>query len=372
MYKIFVISFISILFLGSCHKTFQRNLEARDDEGTYNNAIKINKLINNEVQATVETPPVKCDSIGDDSADDPAFWYNNSNPAKTVVFGSNKKGGIHSYDLDGKELQFVQCGQINNIDVRQGIVTTSGKTIDIIAGSNRSDNSISFFILDKNGWINPKNEFKMLLGDYVPYGFCLQKTKYNKLYAYVNDKNGIIYQIKVDFDENGISDKDIVRILKVPTQPEGMVVDDEDEMLYIGEEQKGIHYISTLPNSGVETRILKGSSTVNNKLITYDIEGLTLFQKDRRKYLVASIQGNFSYAIFDLKKKKYLTSFKIVDGKYDAVEETDGIDILQKPLNKKFPEGVFCVQDGFNKNGDTDVAQDFKYISLKDIKNLIK
>ena len=87
---------------------------------------------------------------------------------------------------------------------------------------------------------------------------------------------------------------------------------------------------------------------------------------------MASIQGSFSYAIFDIPNDQYLTSFKIVDGNIDGVEETDGIEILTAPLGKKFPNGVLVVQDGYNQDKDGNPEnQNFKLIDLSDLYKIL-
>ena len=57
-----------------------------------------------EVTATLETDPV---TTGGDSADDAALWVNPSDPAQSLVIGTNKKRGVAVYDLSGKEIQFL-------------------------------------------------------------------------------------------------------------------------------------------------------------------------------------------------------------------------------------------------------------------------
>src|SRR5215204_5123111 len=48
--------------------------------------------------AVVETDPVL--ETGD-AADDPAIWYNEADPTRSVVVGNNKKGSLEVYDLTG-------------------------------------------------------------------------------------------------------------------------------------------------------------------------------------------------------------------------------------------------------------------------------
>jgi hypothetical protein len=51
------------------------------------------------VQATMETQPV---SHGGDAADDPAIYVHPTDPAKSAIIATDKKGGMLVYDLSGK------------------------------------------------------------------------------------------------------------------------------------------------------------------------------------------------------------------------------------------------------------------------------
>ena len=67
------------------------------------------------VDYVAETKPVN--SVGD-AADDPAIWVNELNPQQSLIFGTDKRKGIHVYSLDGSELGFSELGATNNVDVR--------------------------------------------------------------------------------------------------------------------------------------------------------------------------------------------------------------------------------------------------------------
>ena len=55
------------------------------------------------VSAKVETQPVA--SI-EDAADDPAIWRNAANPTQSLIIGTDKRAGIHVYDLQGRQVSF--------------------------------------------------------------------------------------------------------------------------------------------------------------------------------------------------------------------------------------------------------------------------
>ena len=77
--------------------------------------------VTNTLTADIETTPTPQGSE-DDSADDPAIWVNPTNPEKSIIFGTDKKGGIGSYALDGKEIAYDAVGKMNNIDIRQNVM----------------------------------------------------------------------------------------------------------------------------------------------------------------------------------------------------------------------------------------------------------
>lgn len=354
-------SLVLFFLLHSCSPQFVRNKEARDDERAFKVARMAQSVISNTVYPIVETAPVSCNTPNEDAADDPAIWYNKENPSLSVVYGSNKIEGIHAYNLNGEEIQFIPCGRINNIDVRQDVIFGNQK-MDILAGSNRTDRSIDLFRILPDGQIDTIMLGKIGLGEVKPYGFCLGKSANNLLHIYVNDKKGSILHFSVNAQGDLSNMKR--RRLSVETQPEGMVVDDQNSKLYIGEEQKGI-WVTEAFDTHRKSKEFFYSSTDKNPNIKYDIEGLALLPPH---YLVASSQGNFSYCIFDTRTKEYITSYRVMgQDQIDGVEETDGIEIFSKPLNEQFKNGIFIAQDGFNYQDSTIQRQNFKFVELKEI-----
>ena len=73
------------------------------------------------------------------------------------------------------------------------------------------------------------------------YGFCLyHNQEAHEYHAFINSKTGLVEQWQLfAIDSSSISGK-LIRKFKVDTQPEGMVVDDKNHCLFIGEEERGI------------------------------------------------------------------------------------------------------------------------------------
>jgi 3-phytase len=323
--------------------------------------------------ASVETDPVIAGD-DDDAADDPAIWINWNNPGQSLIVGSNKKAGVNLYDLDGNEVFFIEEGLINNVDLRYGF-DLNGKDVDIAGGSNRTLNTISLFIIDGNEKSLERIHGRDLESsvDEV-YGFCMYKSAIDgQIYAFVNGKNGVIEQWRLFPTDDNKVDGEVVRTLSVDSQPEGMVADDEEGILYVGEEGAGIWKFNAEPDGGEEKSFVEMSDE-SNPAIEFDIEGLAiLYQPEGKGYLIASSQGNNSYAVFEREgDNKYLMSFSIEDGQVDGVEETDGLDITHFYLNEEFPAGILVVQDGFNYNGDTLMSQNFKVVDFRRLAYLIE
>jgi len=353
------ISAVTILSLVGC-KTERKTT----NEVSANDSLFIN------VQADIESDPVP-GNISDDAADDPAIWYNESSPSESLVFGTDKKGGIIVYNLNGKILKYHKIGLPNNIDIRQGF-NLGFEIIDVAGFSNRQENTIEVFKIMPDGDIINllENKLKPKFSGEV-YGFCFYRdNKKDKLYAIINSKDGDIEQWVL----NGTTGKIIpgfVQSFKTKTQPEGMVADDEMEVLFVGEEDNGIWKFD-LSNDGKQNPILiESSSIVLNNSLKDDIEGLTIYYSVNGGYLIASSQGNNSYAVFNrYGKHDYIGSFRITEGSFDGTNDTDGIDIFNLPLNNTFPSGIFIAQDGANSTGSLDtLPQNFKFVNWSGIAN---
>lgn len=342
--------------------TKERNKEAREDSLKMAEALFLHAQFTNTIEADYETPPVKS-LLGDDAADDPAIWINKKDAAKSLIIGTNKTSGLNVYDIQGNELQFIAVGKVNNADVAYNF-SYNNKKIDLLAASNRSTKTVDIFEIDGENQRLIKNPLLSILSSVDDvYGLCMYRdTKSNQHYVFVNGKNGKIEQWLLKNTADTLTAK-LARSFWVSSQPEGMVADEVSNKLYVGVEEDAIYQFNALPADTAFVRIAQSDTT--NANISYDIEGLTIYRTtDNKGYLIASIQGNFSYAVFDINPPyNYITSFTIKNGKYDGVEETDGIAICASALGEEFPKGMLVVQDGFNINGNTNVNQNFKIIS---------
>ena len=86
-------------------------------------------------KALVETEPVP--SKGD-AADDPAIWVHPDQPDQSLVLGTDKKGGLNAFDLEGHRVQVVSDGsRPNNVDVLYDF-PLEGRVADLAVAGTRS------------------------------------------------------------------------------------------------------------------------------------------------------------------------------------------------------------------------------------------
>ncbi|WP_116125538.1 phytase [Lewinella sp. IMCC34183] len=344
--------------------------EAREDSLALAVAYAGQALVGQAVTASRETDVAKAAAL-DDAADDPAIWIHPADPARSLVYGSNKQGGLAVYDLAGTEVAYYPIGKVNNVDILTG-VTLGGETFDLLGCSNRTEQSFNLFRIDPETGALTDVAARTLTVDSSRiddvYGFCLGRAGAD-VYAVINGKNGFLQQFLLVPAADGF-DVELVREHAFPSQTEGMVTDDAGGWLYVGEEAAGIWKLPLRTTAGerggepVATQLLAHRVGTPESLVA-DVEGLALYDgPGGTGYLVASMQGNFSYALFERGgDNAYVSSFKIVDGAVDGVEETDGLEIVSTPL-PGFPRGLLVVQDGFNYDGDTLRPQNFKYVDF--------
>jgi 3-phytase len=349
-------------------------LEAREDSLELIATYAAQEKIALAVPTHSETSPINAQNI-DDAADDPAIWVNPKDPGASLIYGSNKKGGLAVYNLAGQEVAYYPIGNINNVDILYDLPTTD-QPVTLVGCSNRSDQSIDILAINPaDGTLTDIASGTLAVDSTLIddiYGFCFATTTAGDAYAIINGKNGLMQQFALQLTEEGTIDLLLARSVQFDSQTEGMVADHELGHLYVGEEGRGIWKLDIDPDS--TTKTLLPMSGADNPNIAYDVEGITLYKTGTTSgYLLASSQGNFSYAVFDRETNAYLTSFKIVsNGSLDGVEETDGLDVVADSLSPAFPRGLLVAQDGFNYDQDQLVPQNFKLVDWRTIEALLQ
>jgi 3-phytase len=315
--------------------------------------------------ARVQTEPVPHKN---DAADDPAIWIHPTNPAQSLILGTDKQGGLHTYNMDGSQHQLVSptC-QPDNVDVLYGFVI-DGKAIDLAIAGTRSPKALGVKIWSidpasrKLTDITPGGVIKVFNGS-TPYGSCAyHSVRTGHDYFFVNHKDGLVEQYLLA-DKGGTISATKVRSLKLKSTPEGCVADDELGFLYIAEETAGIWKFSAEPDGGEQRTLI---AKVGAHGLKADVEGLTIYYAGGgRGYLIASSQGSNKFKVYDRQgQNNFILTIDPKAGAIDDVNDTDGIAVTNRPTSELFPKGFLVVQDGSNSGGKN---QNFKIYGWEDI-----
>ena len=316
-------------------------------------------------KAVIETEHVP--SKGD-AADDPAIWVHPTRPEKSLVLGTDKKGGLNVFNLDGRRTQIVSDGsRPNNVDIIYNF-PLGGKTVDLAVAGTRSQKrpGIAFWRIDpENGRLTelgPIPAFKVL-GEGEPYGSCVYKSpKDRAVYVFVTSKDGDVEQYRLESDGDASVRGKKVRELKVGSTTEGCVTDFDLGWLYVGEEKVGIWKYGAEPDSGSSRTLV---ARVGDHGLTADVEGLTIYYGPGSKgYLIASSQGASAFQVYERDSPhRFVLTVDPSAGAISDVGETDGIDVTSAAISPRFPHGLFVCQDGRGKNG----FQNFKFFAWDEI-----
>lgn len=297
-----------------------------------------------------------------DAADDPAIWLHATDPLRSLVLATNKKQGLLSYDLAGRQQQLLEAGRLNNVDVRQG-VRFGDRSVDLAIATQRDERALAIFEIDSEGQMRDAGRIATELTDI--YGTCLYRPAAGGLEVFANDKDGRFSHYRLAMDADGRYHASLLRSFRMRSQPEGCVVDDRRGRLFVGEEKRGIWSLAATANVAYEAQLIL---PVGQHLVA-DVEGLALYQGASGHYLIASSQGNNSYVVLDAEPPyAYRGAFRIginQVAKIDGVSDTDGLELSAANLGGSFNHGMLVVQDGYKRLPDG--AQNFKYVAWQDI-----
>lgn len=305
--------------------------------------------------------------------EDVAFWVHPTDPTKSVVIGADKDcNRLFVYDLAGRTLQSISLGPVTGedlggteaVDVRRGF-KLGGKDVDVVVASDQANGELAVFTLNRRTRQLQNAAARKLKVAPFTYGVCMYTSSATgKLYAFVTQKEekdqnipgGLVQQWEL-FDADGRIDARKVRELDSGGEAEGCVADDQLGQLYVADHESGIFRFGAEPADS--TGPVQIDTTGPSGHLVADVEGVTLVRTDAQTgFLIASSQGNNSFAVYDRADGRFVKNFNIRSGDDKLITEIDGIDATTENLGTAFPRGVFVVQaDG----------QTFKMIPLQNI-----
>lgn len=319
-----------------------------------------------------ETAAVASTSV--DAADDPAIWAAPAAGAmlggtrvQGFVAGTDKKAGLYLFGLDGRQLQFLPEGLLNNVDLRSDVMV-AGRPQVVLGASDRGRMGVALYLFDPSA-TDPKNGVRpwgFIKSDLVePYGFCLARIG-AEIHAILVGKDGQVRQYAIGASDTGPTGRE-VRRFAVGSQSEGCVADEAAGRLYVGEELKGVWSYALAADGGSERVLVQGVDG-SGRLVA-DVEGVTLLRDGGASYLLVSSQGDNAFAVWrvDGAAPSYVGRFSVSAANgIDAVTGTDGLDAHSGAIGP-FPGGLVVVQDDENEG----LSQNFKLIDWREVKSAL-
>jgi 3-phytase len=286
-------------------------------------------------------------------SDDPAIWIHPEDPARSLILGTDKGGGLYLFDLQGRMVEgrsVVGLSRPNNVDIEQGVVL-DGRRLDLAVVTERDGGRVRVFELpalrpiDSGGievFAGERGDRKAPMG----VGLYLRPAD-GALFAAVSRKSGpadgYLWQYRVEGDGAGG-----VRFVKVREfgrfkgegEIEAILVDDALGWLYYSDEWSGIRKYAADPDAPNAGRELAQFGTASFR---EDREGLSLYALDARTgYLLASDQQANRFRVYPREGT--------AAGPHDHPElasipvstiESDGSETVSRALGPDFPHGLF-------------------------------
>jgi 3-phytase len=293
-----------------------------------------------------------------DAADDPAVWVHPTDPAKSLILGTNKDVGVYVYGLDGSEKQRLPVGLSNNVDLRGNLAVAS----------NDGVNALSWFRIDPaTTMVSHAGDSKLTTIE--PYGVCLGKAQ-GMLNVVVTYKTGLVEIWRVTDTGAGLPQVSGLRTIQLGSQLEGCVIDDEAGRMFVGEENVGLWVVNLLTEDMIPQSIDKVGSGTG---LIADVEGVSLYTAaSGAGYVVVSAQSKDRFVIYDRKPPHapvgVITVAANANGSVDGVSHTDGLDVSSAPL-PGLPAGILVVQDDANPIAEID--QNFKIVDWREVEKAL-
>jgi 3-phytase len=317
---------------------------------------------NRVVQPIAITEPTQFDT------DDPAIWIHPTDPARSLVVGTDKNsdGALYVYDLDGRIVKRVGgLKRPNNVDIAYGFAI-GGKRVDLAVTTERELQRLRMFSLPDMTPLD-RGDLVVFAGDTnrAPMGIAVyQRPRDGALFAIVGGKSGpaegYLGQYRITDDGSGQVKLTLVRQFgrySGKKEIEAIAVDAELGYVYYSDETVGVRKYLVDPDAaaaGAELALFGGTGYAS------DHEGISIYKiNDGTGYILVSDQQANQFRIYkregELGRPHEHTLIKTVPV---AALESDGSEVTSRALGPKYPNGLFVAMS----NGKV-----FHYYSWDDI-----
>lgn len=299
----------------------------------------------------------------DGDADDPAIWVHPTDPAKSLIIGTDKgKDALFVFDLRGKRVQrFGGILRPNNVDVEYGF-DLGGQATDLAVVTERGAKRLRVFAVDpaSRSLRNVSGNTAVFEGEAgeraAPMGIALYKRPTDgAIFAIVGrkegPKEGYLWQYRLLANASG--KVDVVKVRAFGSfsgtgEIEALAVDDELGYLYAADEGAGVRKYHADPDRGDDELALFATYKFAG-----DREGIGIYRLgDGKGYLIVTEQldGDSRYHVFRREgdaTPHVHAPIKVLAGGADA---TDGIEVSSARLGPSFPAGVLVAMNSGKKN----------------------
>lgn len=293
------------------------------------------------------TEPVEYDT------DDPAIWINPSDPAQSLIIGTDKdeNGGLYVYDLQGKIIKDKTVKGLkrpNNVDVAYGL-KLGDRAVDIAVATERFTHKIRIFSLpdmqaiDNGGLDVFEGETGAEYRDLM--GIALYTNPEGDIYAIVGRKTGptdgtYLWQYLLGDDGTGKVKATSVRKFgeySGKKEIESIAVDNELGYIYYSDEQFGVRKYYADPDKGNEELALFATEGYAE-----DNEGISIYKtSDSTGYILVSDQSANQFKVYKREGEGRSHNHTVITSVKVSTNQSDGSDIVSIPLNDDFKHGLF-------------------------------
>ena len=297
-------------------------------------------------------PAVITDTLPGDS-DDPGIWVNTTDPATSVVLGTDKgdsTGGVYAFDLAGhvdRARSVTPLKRMNNVDVEYGLAD-GNRLIDIAVATERTRNMIRVFRLPDMQPIDGGG-IPVLDGtaERAPMGVALyRRPRDGAVFAFVGGKGGpatgYLWQYRLTATTGRVSATKVRAIgaYSGRKEIEAILVDDALGFLYYSDEGVGVRKYHADPDSAATQLALFATTGVRE-----DHEGLAIYARDSTTgYIVLSDQGANRIHVFAREGATGAPhSHPVLAVIPVMAQQTDGLEITSRPMGPAFPTGMLAM-----------------------------
>lgn len=335
--------------LQACIPSSTKTASAGADSTLLNKVAYIRPMV--EIKPSVVTDKVLFDT------DDPAIWVNSTDPAASLILGTDKdeNGGLYVFDLQGKIIKEKTVSGLkrpDNVDIEYGL-TLNGQPTDIAVTTERMTHKLRIYSLPglkpvDNGGIEVfQAENTALFRDLM--GISLYKNPAtHDIYAIVGRKSGptdgsYLWQYKLEDDGHGNVKATLVRKFgkySGKKEIEAIAVDDELGYIYYSDEGVGVRKYYADPQKGNDELALFAQTGFSQ-----DHEGISIYRiDDGTGYILVSDQQANQFFIYPREgSASNPHDHQLIKVVKVSAQESDGSEVTSTGLNDAFKNGLFVV-----------------------------